>query len=44
VADRTFRPAEAMLLSVVSTWQMRRAADGFIPVDRLLPRVLGPHR
>lgn len=44
VVDRTFRPAGAMLLAVVSTWQKTGAADGFVPVERLMQRALSLRR
>ncbi len=36
VTDRTFRPAEAMFLSVVSTSRRGGDPDGFIPLTRLM--------
>lgn len=40
VTDRTFRTAEAMLLSNLSTWEQGDDQDGFIPTSRLLGNML----
>jgi hypothetical protein len=44
VADRTFRTAEAMFLSIISTWHHTAQPDGFVPMGRLTQAVLGEAR